>query len=145
MQPRQSSTIARYSISTSEKQQRASQASDTAETTSLVKSPLRDEILAIRQLFGYSDTLAHGASNLGATLPNSSIKDVLLVGIDVDTYQGYEHLPIEPQLHIGISILDTRVLSRLIHEGLDSMRETDILESYQFVVGDSKYCKTQVE
>ncbi|KAI0859377.1 hypothetical protein F4860DRAFT_271849 [Xylaria cubensis] len=110
--------------------------------TSLVRSPLRDEILAIRQLFGYSDASAHGASNLGATLPNSSMKDMLLIGIDVDTYQGYEHLPIDPQLHIGVSILDTRVLYHLIHEGLDSMRETDILESYQFVVGDSKYCKT---
>ncbi|KAI1748652.1 hypothetical protein F4782DRAFT_516280 [Xylaria castorea] len=114
--------------------------------TPLVRSPLRDEILAIRQLFGYSDTCqlssAHGASNLGATLPNSSMKDVLLIGIDVDTYQGYEHLPTDPQLHIGVSILDTRVLHHLIHEGVDSMRETDTLKTYQFVVGDSRYCKT---
>ncbi|GAW11610.1 hypothetical protein ANO14919_009570 [Xylariales sp. No.14919] len=142
----ESSTAASYSIGSSEKQQRASQASDTAGMTSLVRSPLRDEILAIRQLFGYSDTCqlssAHGASNLGATLPNSSMKDVLLIGIDVDTYQGYEHLPTDPQLHIDVSILDTRVLHHLIHEGLDSMRETDALESYQFVVGDSRYCKT---
>lgn len=70
------------------------------------------------------------------------MKDVLLIGIDVDTYHGYEHLSIDPQLHISVSILDTRVLYHLIHQGLDAMRETDILESYQFVVGDSKYCKT---
>ncbi|KAI0097269.1 hypothetical protein GGR51DRAFT_553222 [Nemania sp. FL0031] len=111
MQPPQSSTAASYSI------------------------------MAIRQLFGYSDTCqlssAHEPSNLGATLPNSSMKDVLLIGIDIDTYQGYEHLPADPQLHIGVSILDTRVLYHIIHEGLDSMRETGILESYQFVVGDS--------
>lgn len=113
---------------------------------SFVKSPLRDEILAIRQLFGYPDTCqlssAHGTSSLGATLPNSSMKDVLLIGIDVDTYQGYEHLPSDPQLHIGVSVLDTRVLHHLIQEGLDSARQADALESYQFVVGDSKYCKT---
>ncbi|KAI1116112.1 hypothetical protein F5Y14DRAFT_86350 [Nemania sp. NC0429] len=75
-------------------------------------------------------------------MPGSSMIDVLLIGIDVDTYQGYEHLPNDPQLHIGIAILDTRVLCRLVHEGLDSMHETDALESYQFVVGDSRYCKT---
>ncbi|KAI1175317.1 hypothetical protein F4777DRAFT_550996 [Nemania sp. FL0916] len=114
--------------------------------THLVEIPLRDEILVVRQLFGYSDIgqlpPARGAFDLGATLPNSLMKDVLLVGIDVDTFQGYERLPIDPQLHIGVSILDTRVLYRIIHEGPDSMREADALESYQFVVGDSKYCKT---
>ncbi|KAI0527923.1 hypothetical protein F5B22DRAFT_582857 [Xylaria bambusicola] len=110
--------------------------------TCYVKSPLRDEILVIRQLFGYADARQHEASHLGATLPNSSMKDVLLIGIDVDTYQGYERLPTNPQLHIGVSVLDTRVLHQLVHEGLDSVRETDVVESYQFVVGDSKYCKT---
>ncbi|KAI1463712.1 uncharacterized protein F4812DRAFT_446079 [Daldinia caldariorum] len=125
--------------------------------TSLVRSSLREENLVIRQLFGYSysdtgqDTgqisslsSAHGARDLGATLPNSSMKDVLLVGIDVDTYQGYEHLPIDPQLHIGVCILDTRVLHHLIREGLEPMREadaSDALESHQLVVGDSRYCK----
>ncbi|KAI0466721.1 hypothetical protein F4859DRAFT_289198 [Xylaria cf. heliscus] len=114
--------------------------------TSTVRSPLRDEILAIRQLFGYPNTCqlssVHGAPNLGATLPNSSMKDVLLIAIDVDTYQGYEHLPADPQFHIGVSILDTRLLHHLIHEGLDSIREANALESYQFVIGDSRYCKT---
>jgi len=67
--------------------------------------------------------------------------DVLLIGIDVDTYQGYEHLPAEPQLQIGVSVLDTRVLHHLIHGGLDLMRGVDASESDQFVLGDSGYCK----
>ncbi|KAI0401147.1 hypothetical protein F4802DRAFT_581397 [Xylaria palmicola] len=146
MLPPQSSTAASYSVGSSGKQQRASRASDTAEMTSLVRAPLRDEILAIRQLFGYPDTCqlssTHGAFNLGAILTSSSMNDVLLIGIDIDTYQGYEHLPTDAQLHIGVSILDTRVLHHLIRKGLDSMREADALESYQFVVGDSRYCKT---
>ncbi|KAI1324093.1 hypothetical protein F5Y16DRAFT_402743 [Xylariaceae sp. FL0255] len=94
---------------------------------SVVRIPLRDEILAIRELFGYSNDVfqpssAHGAFNLGAN-PNSSMKDVLLIGLDIDTFQGYEHLRIDPQLHISVSILDTRALHHL------------------FVVGDSMYCR----
>ncbi|KAJ2995645.1 hypothetical protein NUW58_g1215 [Xylaria curta] len=146
MQPPQSSRAAGCSIGNSEKQQRASQASDTAKVTSPVRIPLRDETLAIRRLFGYSGkcqlSSAHKAFNLGATLPNSSMKDVLLIGIDVDTYQGYKHLSTDPQLHIGVSILDTRVLHHLILKGPESTRETGALESHQFVVGDSRYCKT---
>lgn len=64
-----------------------------------------------------------------------------LIGIDVDTYQGYEHLPADLQRHIGVSILDTRVLHHSIHECVNLTRDTDTLESYKFVVGDSKYCK----
>jgi hypothetical protein len=142
MESPQSSTTTCYSVSTSEKQP-TSQASDAAETTtSLIRSPLQDEILMIRQLFGYFDTSSYGTSNLRATLPNSSMKDVLLTGIDVDTFQGYEHLSFDPQLHIGLSILETRALYHLSHEGLDLIRETNILKSYQFVVEDPTYGKT---
>ncbi|KAI1280261.1 hypothetical protein F5Y07DRAFT_413363 [Xylaria sp. FL0933] len=114
------------------------------ESTAPVTIPLRDEILAIRQLFGYSDAChsASEASSLGTRLPNSSMKDVLFIGIDVDTYQGYERLATDPQLHIGVSILDTRVLHNLTLKELDLVYETDALESYQFIVGDSRYCKT---
>jgi hypothetical protein len=112
--------------------------------TSSVKIPLRDEILAIRELLGYSNTCqvssARNVYNLGTALANSSMRDVLFIGIDVDTYQGYEHLASDPQFHIGISILDTRVLYRLAHENLSSPRVIDAIESYQFVVGNSKYC-----
>ncbi|KAI1261780.1 hypothetical protein F5Y18DRAFT_430807 [Xylariaceae sp. FL1019] len=102
-----------------------SQASDTEGLPELVRNPLRDEILAIQQLFGYSDnasqTLAHEVCNFGATLSDSSMRDVLL-------------------LHIGISILDTRILHRMMH--VEPTDEIHALESYQFVVGDSRYCKT---
>ncbi|KAI0813580.1 hypothetical protein GGR55DRAFT_537996 [Xylaria sp. FL0064] len=105
--------------------------------------PLREEILVIRQLFGYSDAChsASEASSLGTRLPNSSMKDVLFISIDVDTYQGYEHLATDPQLHIGVSILDTRVLHHLTLKELGSVHEADALESYQFVVKNSRYCK----
>ncbi|KAH8163844.1 hypothetical protein CIB48_g4415 [Xylaria polymorpha] len=107
--------------------------------------PLRQEILVIRQHFGYSDPSqlpsTIGVFTPAATLSNSSMKDVLLVGIDVDTYQDYERLATDPQLHIGISILDTRILHTLTLEGPSTAHEANPIESYQFVVGNSRYCK----
>ncbi|KAI1133694.1 hypothetical protein F5Y10DRAFT_283967 [Nemania abortiva] len=121
-------------------------ASDIARSASSEAVPLRDEILVVRHLFGYCETgrlpLTVGKSSLGAALPNSLMKDVLLIGIDVDTYQGYERLATDPQLHIGISVLDTRLLHTLTLEETSVVREADPIESYQFVIGDSRYCKT---
>ncbi|KAI3332993.1 hypothetical protein F4824DRAFT_473656 [Ustulina deusta] len=118
---------------------------DVERSTSPGAVPLRSEILVIRQLFGYSNQSqppsTTGASGLGVTLSNSLMKDVLLVGIDVDTYQGYERLATDPQLHIGISILDTRLLHALTLEGPSAAHEANPIESYQFVVGNSRYCE----
>ena len=59
-------------------------------------------------------SLRLGVPKLGTRLPGSSMKDVLFVGLDIDTCQGYEVLIPDQQLHIGVSILDTRRLNDLL-------------------------------
>lgn len=73
---------------------------------------LREEVLVLRDLLCYvdfiDDTTTLEPPQVGVPLPNSRMKDLLLVGLDIDTFQGYEQLTPDPQLHIGISLLDTR-------------------------------------
>lgn len=82
------------------------------------KGILREETVALRQLLGYGRpteaSLRLGVPELGTRLPGSSMKDVLFVGLDIDTCQGYEVLIPDQQLHIGVSILDTRRLNDLL-------------------------------
>lgn len=79
---------------------------------------LREEVLVFRDLLGYigliDETTTLEPPKVGVPLPHSRMKDVLLVGLDIDTFQGYEQLIPDQQLHIGISLLDTRKLQALL-------------------------------
>lgn len=68
------------------------------------------------------------------------MKDVLLVGFDADTFQGYEQLIQDHQIHIGISILDTRHLNDILVSPTAAKGPRQVIESYQFTLGNSKYC-----
>lgn len=106
---------------------------------------LREETVALRQLLGYGRSteasLRLDVPELGTNLPGSSMRDVLLVGLDVDTFQGYEELIPDQQLHVGISILDTRRLHELL---VSSSREGELataIDSHQWTIGSSGYCR----
>ncbi|EPE09057.1 qde-2-interacting protein [Ophiostoma piceae UAMH 11346] len=109
---------------------------------------LRDEVLALRKLFGYwhqdtAQTLSPSSdlpAYLGHALPGSTMSDVLLVAFDVDTKHSYETLANDQEFHIGISILDTRSVHDYILAPAPYKVETAI-QSYQFNVGDSKYIR----
>lgn len=118
---------------------------ETSADTPAHKGILREETVALRQLLGYGRpteaSLGLGVPELGTRLPGSPMKDVLFVGLDIDTYQGYEVLIPDQQLHVGVSILDTRRLVELLdfelHEGLLA----SAIDSHQFTLGESKYCR----
>jgi hypothetical protein len=104
---------------------------------------LRDETLVLRQLLGYSDVDSAPSSQpkcLGNRLQQSSMRDILFVGLDIDTYQGYEQLIADQQLHIGVSILDTRILEDILLNPTTANYQEAIV-SYQFTVGESAYCQ----
>ena len=63
------------------------------------------------------------------------------MAIDVDTKQGYERIVPNQKFHIGISILDTRDLQDVIIGSPGTQRSEEIIQSHQFNVGDSKYCR----
>lgn len=66
------------------------------------------------------------------------LQDVLYVGIDFDICPGYGQMIPNGQIIIGLSILDARLLQDLI---FNPKAPTNIIKSYQFHVGDSKYCE----
>ncbi|KAL6799500.1 hypothetical protein GGI42DRAFT_361398 [Trichoderma sp. SZMC 28013] len=100
---------------------------------------LREENIALRQILGYRlETLTsspYKLPSIGHYLPGTSIKDVLLVSVDVDTGGGYEAISEEQSFHIGISIFDTR---SLIKQPQDL---GDAVKSYQFINNNSKPCR----
>ncbi|KAK1997929.1 hypothetical protein LX36DRAFT_543789, partial [Colletotrichum falcatum] len=99
---------------------------------------LREETLVVRQLLRYRDieiAPTFQSPRLGNKLQRSSMRDVLFVGLDIDTFQGYERLIPDQQLHIGVSVLDTRLLRPT------TANYQAAITSYQFTVGDSAYCK----
>ncbi|KAL7955940.1 QDE-2-interacting protein [Trichoderma compactum] len=87
---------------------------------------LREENIALRQILGY---------RLGTYLPSTSIKDISLVSVDVDTGGGYEAISEEQSFHIGMSILDTRSLTQQPQDLGDAVK------SYQFINNNSKPCR----
>lgn len=110
------------------------------------KGLLREEVLVLRDLLGYVDfvdeTTTLAPPLVGVHLSNSPMKDVLLVGLDIDTFQGYEQITPDQQLHVGISLLDTRKLhSLLANPTQDPNVPHGMIDSYQFTVGSSKYCQ----
>ncbi|KZL82232.1 qde-2-interacting protein [Colletotrichum incanum] len=104
---------------------------------------LRDETLVLRQLLGYSDahsTPSFRPKGLGDKLQQSSLRDILFVGLDIDTFQGHEQLITDQRLHIGISILDTRILEDMLLNPTTANYQ-EAITSHQFTVGGSTYCQ----
>ncbi|KAK0389872.1 hypothetical protein NLU13_3445 [Sarocladium strictum] len=100
---------------------------------------LREENLVLRHIFGYSDQQIHTGPLPRIELqplPGSSIKDILIVSVDVDTGGGYEVISPDQSFHVGISIFDTRCLT-----SSDSTDPQTAITSYQFVNRDTKPCK----
>lgn len=98
---------------------------------------LREENLVLREIFGYgveSDTppLPQACSSL----PYSSIKDLLLVAVDVDTGGKYEEISPGQSFHIGVSIFDTRFFANV-----NSTDPEEAVVSYQFINQDTKPCR----
>ena len=107
---------------------------------------LREETLVLRQLLGYGSKVEAFPSTvepeIGVSLSESSLRDVLLVGFDADTFQGYERLVEDQQIHVGISILDTRRLQELLLATSSMATEpSQLIKSFQFTIGDSAYCQ----
>ncbi|KAM3450800.1 hypothetical protein NHJ6243_009734 [Beauveria neobassiana] len=80
---------------------------------------LREENIALRQIMGYNtDSLEaspYKIPQIGQFIPGTSIKDVLVVAIDIDNPRCC--LPLQDQsYHIGLSILDTRCLASRIDD-----------------------------
>ncbi|KAI0007259.1 hypothetical protein F4779DRAFT_592863 [Xylariaceae sp. FL0662B] len=107
---------------------------------------LRDETLVLPKLFGVPSSEIPTAAaelegiELGQNFQDTLIKDVVLVAIDIDTFQGYEKIIPDQQFHFGISILDTRSIhdAQLTSHTLGG--PANIIRSYQYTVGSSKYC-----
>ncbi|KAF9876749.1 hypothetical protein CkaCkLH20_05595 [Colletotrichum karsti] len=113
------------------------------ESTPAHKGLLRDETLVLRHFLGYDDIDSPSSllpKGLGNKLQRSPLRDVLFVGLDIDTFQGYERLIADQQLHIGVSILDARILEDMLLEPTTAQYQ-DAITSYQFTVGESAYCK----
>lgn len=101
---------------------------------------LREENIALRQILGYRlETLPCSPYNLppiGQYLSGTSIKDILLVCVDIDTGGGYEVISPGQSFHIGISIFDTRHLIKQLPDPCDAIK------TYQFINRrDTKPCK----
>ena len=101
----------------------------------------------LRELLGYDGlceapppSLAFHAY-LGSNLPNSALKDVLFIAVDIDTFQGYESIIPGQQFHIGVSILDTRSLRDMVRSCPVLESPEHVVRSFQFTIGDSRYCR----
>lgn len=106
---------------------------------------LRDENLFLRQTFGYADTHEDAPDPssypLAPNLPIPSIKDVLLIAVDIDTFQGYEQIASDQQFHIGVSIFDSRSVQASSAILQSDCEPDSMIKSLQFTIGDSPYCR----
>lgn len=122
-----------------------SESSDSASPLPSHTGILRDETLILRQLLGhYGDVEATlptlPLSKRANGLHKSPMKDFLFVRLDIDTFQGYEKLLPDHQLHVGISLLDTRDLeSALLNPA--SRDHSQMIMSHQFSVMNSRYSR----
>ncbi|KAM0815802.1 putative Qde-2-interacting protein [Seiridium cardinale] len=111
---------------------------------------LRDETLFLRQIFGYADTREIGRNlslrGSASKLPASSISDLLLVAIDIDTREGYDQIISNQQFHVGVSLFDSRSLETSGATVQDDYEPSESgIKSLQFTIGDSPYCKRAAE
>ncbi|KAI0132047.1 hypothetical protein BJ170DRAFT_717961 [Xylariales sp. AK1849] len=107
----------------------------------------RQETSLLRELFGFAEgdvstTINQlGDVEFGEGLSNTSIKDVVFVAIDVDTLHWSEELVPDQLLHLGVSILSTRALRDLVLAPCTAELSANVIRSYQFTAGGSKYCR----
>lgn len=94
------------------------------------------------KLFGYGDpAVSRTLPWIGSPLLRSSVRDVLLVSIEVDTAGGYERISPGQSFHVGVSVFDPRHL-------FDPRRMTNprkVIRSYQFINQDTKSSRRAAE
>jgi hypothetical protein len=110
----------------------------------------REENAALRYLFGYAgDDLERPIPEPILHCPvleTSTIRDVLFVSVDVDTFQGYENISEDKKYHIGITTLDTRRLIDLYNTSttntwnIKGMVQSTV-KSYQYTIGRHRYTR----
>ncbi|KAK0107955.1 hypothetical protein ONS96_003739 [Cadophora gregata f. sp. sojae] len=114
------------------------------------KGLVRDDLLALRQIFDlnpvekFSDRLHSNDLVLASSLPDSNIKDLLIVSLDVENppSSGTE-LQRNSNYQIGLCILDTRELELGHGRHIDTQRRSpyELLQTFQLVIGSAKYDK----
>lgn len=102
------------------------------------KGLLREDLLVLRHIFD----LNHGQQSLetlglGHNLPDSGIKDLLVVGVDVENPDTAQ-LGKNGKYQIGLCILDTRDLRASIGDCAEH-DSPDWLRTHQFCIGPPKY------
>ncbi|KAK3363093.1 hypothetical protein B0T25DRAFT_30152 [Lasiosphaeria hispida] len=107
------------------------------------KGLLRDETIALRRLFGYCDNDTSPSPSipdfLGIKLRKTGLRDVRFLSVDIDALQYKEQ--VIHQAHIGVSLLDTRILQTSIIGSSNARPETQMIESHHFVVGSPKFSR----
>jgi DNA polymerase III epsilon subunit-like protein len=106
---------------------------------------LREDLLALRHILGLSTDEACKGVCTELSLPNSSKKDLLLIGVDVETMGRTDEVISGQDFHIGISVLDTRSLQTLVNSQSSANNPTQLIESFQYTFGDSKSCQKASE
>ncbi|TVY62821.1 hypothetical protein LSUE1_G009555 [Lachnellula suecica] len=115
--------------------------SATYETRPALKGKLREDLLALRHIFGLDLGRQPLGRSLGHCLPGSLVKDLLIVAIDVENPM-VTQLEGDTHYEVGISILDTRDMQSSIQdERADSKKSFDLLQTHQYCVGPEKYYK----
>lgn len=130
----------------------------------------QEGLIALRTLLGYGRnpdwTPNLAGFSYGDRLPDSPMRDVLFVGIDIDTHHGYDEILPNHEAHIGVSILDTRSLQGLVgavhatqnqppedllagdsqaeNKPTEEQWDQHVIKSYQFVTDGSSYCARAV-
>ncbi|CZR56938.1 uncharacterized protein PAC_06827 [Phialocephala subalpina] len=100
-----------------------------ADVPTITQSPQR----VITRGFTYQDRF----NILGCNLPDSDIKDLLIVGLDVENPH-VAQIAKNGQFQVGLSILDTRHLQSSMRKRTGSQ---GLLQTHQFCIGSPKYFK----
>lgn len=128
----------------------SAQSSLSAQPTGLHDGLLREDLVTLRVLFGYKNKecdYTEPPAGLSVKLPQSFVRDVLFVAIDVDTGQGFEEIKEGQHFRVGVSVLDTRCLPAL-DRGKAQPTEQEFrqfIKAYQFAIGSKEYCRKAAE
>lgn len=103
---------------------------------------LREENTILRRLFGYRDNVTTEylvPDVLGVKLGKTTLSDARFLCVYIDSIQEKEGVIL--QLHIGVSLLDTRSLQRSISGSPRGKPKPPMIESHHFVVGSPKFAR----
>lgn len=103
---------------------------------------LREENTILRHIFGYRDNFSTDylmPDVLGVKLGKTTLSDARFLCVDIDSIQEKEG--VIQQLHIGVSLLDTRSLQRSISRSPRGKPKAPMIESHHFVVGSPKFAQ----